>query len=102
MALSVRPAPPEPTIIVPEGSRSGVFAATPEGHVGAAATPEVKASATSSTTNAGNGTSGAKSAANSLTGITISGGGSKPTSGVVVAGPATGDLRRMMATNIPP
>jgi len=40
IALNIHPVEPKDAIKVPDGSRHGIFAATPEGHKGAAGTPD--------------------------------------------------------------
>ncbi|MBI2682165.1 MAG: TonB family protein [Acidobacteriales bacterium] len=125
LALNVRPAAPEPEIKVPDGSRSGVFEASPEGRKGAAGTPEVKAEGVSgagiaaagggagqNSPGAGAGGSGAGSsrlAASTPPGITVTGGPATQPSGAVVVGqarPQTGrrseTLRQTAALNRPP
>lgn len=107
IALSVRPAPPPPVIEVPSGSRSGIFAATPSGHAGAAGTPEIKPQPAGPAGNGAGSTAAMKDAA-AGTGIAVTGGGEKMAAGAVVAGPVAKraapatDLRRLMAANVPP
>jgi TonB family protein len=121
LALNVRPVDPGPALKVPQGSRSGVFAATPDGRPGAAGTPHVQASATPSdaTGVAGGGASpnspgqganasgsGTNRSASPLPpGISVTGGGPSSPGGAVVASapPKAADSpNRTFAFNRPP
>lgn len=85
MALSVHPTLPSEKIMVPEGSRSGIFAASPTGRPGAPGIPEVKAAADSPPAGGGgtNSAGAGKDAAGA--GVTISGGTLRAGSSAVVA-----------------
>lgn len=84
LALGIHPVPPRGPIIVPEGSRSGSFAAGPDGKPGASGSPEVKGGGTAS--DGGSGT-GAHSSS-PLSGITVERGPVAPSGNVVVAAKA--------------
>jgi TonB family protein len=83
VALNLRPSAPQPELKIPAGSRSGVFAATPEGRVGAAGTPEVKATARSE---AADSPVPGLAAGTPSSGISVTGGSAPKANGVVVAG----------------
>ncbi len=90
LALSVRPQPPAGEIKVPDGSRSGVFAAGPTGRAGAPGTPNISASGGTAETGTGNSDAkspgaGTGNESSPLAGISVIGGNSKPASGSVVA-----------------
>ena len=103
MALSLRPTAPQGEIKVPDGSRSGVFSATPAGRAGAAGTPEVIAATTNNGPpgTVGNGSAnspvngnardnagaGTGNTPGSPAGITITGGPLKPGTSAVVGNP---------------
>ena len=84
IALGLNPVNPNGPIAIPQGSRSGTFAATPEGKVGAPGTPDLAGGGNGpggtgrGTGGAGNGSGGSNPA-----GVSISGGG--PSTGVVGA-----------------
>lgn len=90
LALSVRPQPAAPEIKVPDGSRSGVFAASPTGRAGAPATPNIPASGGTSDTGTGNRDTkspgaGTGNGISPLAGVSITRGSAPPASGSVVA-----------------
>lgn len=90
LSLSVRPSPPAAEIKVPDGSRSGVFAAGPTGRAGAPGTPNIPASGGTSETGTGNSETkspgaGTGSGTSPVAGISVTGGPSSPASGTVVA-----------------
>lgn len=90
LALSLRPQPPSGEIKVPDGSRSGVFAASPGGRAGAPGTPNIPAAGGTSEMGTGTGDSkspgaGAGNGTSPLEGISVTGGSGKPASGAVVA-----------------
>ncbi|MEO6119404.1 MAG: TonB family protein, partial [Terriglobales bacterium] len=92
LALSARPQPPSAEIKVPDGSRSGVFAAGPTGRAGAPGTPNIPASGGSSDTGTGNRDArtpgaGTGEGTSPLAGISVTGGSSQPAAGAVVAAP---------------
>ena len=82
IALGLNPVNPNGPIAIPPGSRSGTFAATPEGREGAPGTPDLAGGGNGpggtgkGTGGAGNGSGGSNPA-----GVSISGGG--PSTGVV-------------------
>jgi TonB family protein len=80
LALSLRPQPAAPEIKVPDGSRSGVFAASPIGRTGAAGTPNLPASG--GTAEKGTGVADAKS----TSGSPGTGAGTSPLAGISVTG----------------
>jgi TonB family protein len=103
LALSVRPIAPAPVITVPEGSRSGIFEASPQGQRGAPGTPEVQAdgvpgdgiaaagggdAAHSPGAGAAGSGEGKSAVPSPMTGISVSGGSSSPAVGAVVAAPS--------------
>lgn len=107
LALGIHPASPNGPIPMPEGSRTGTFAAGPEGKSGARGTPDIKAApgSNSSANEAGTGASG-KNSGTPFSGITVAPGPSKPAAGVIVAGtpppaqPAQNTLAAMMRPKI--
>lgn len=88
IALGIHPVPVTGPITVPQGNRTGTFAAGPQGRPGAPATPDIKGGGTtngaggsgsnSNGTGPGHGTSGPN-------GIFVERGASSPAGGVVVA-----------------
>lgn len=95
LALSVRPSPPEAEIKVPDASRSGIFAATPDGKIGAPGTPDIAASNSDSDKPAATG-----APSNSATGISIAGPRTTPgTATAVVSGPAASSSPKPPSTS---
>jgi len=100
IALSLRPAAPTGPIKVPDGSRSGVFAAGPTGRPGAPGTPNVPASGGASElgTGAGEGTAKTPGAggigASPAAGISVTGGAQPATGSVVASAPPPQPPRR--------
>ncbi|HUS18837.1 MAG TPA: TonB family protein [Terriglobales bacterium] len=94
LSLSVRPTPPAGDIKVPDGSRSGVFAASPTGRAGAAGTPSLPASGGPAENGTGTNDSRAAAAggngngASSVPGISVTGGSTTAPTGPVVAAAA--------------
>lgn len=84
LALSVHPAEVNGPIEIPQGSRRGVFAATPEGQPGAPGTPDIPGGGSASNGHSGPGNSADGSP---LEGIHIAPGASTPSGGAVVASP---------------
>ena len=87
IALGLDPAAVNGPINVPNGSRQGQFAATPEGNANAPGTPEIKGGGTNGGGN-GHGTNGGGGSGTAVgpPGISVGPGPSKPTSGVVAQG----------------
>ncbi len=88
LALNVRPMAPPSDLNIPQGSRSGVFAATPEGRIGAAGVPQVEIGlAPSSDTggSSGDSSSATRGTSNVPAGISVSGGNPPRTAGAIVA-----------------
>jgi TonB family protein len=110
LALNVRPMAPPSDLKVPAGSRSGVFAATPEGRVGAAGVPQVEVGVAPSS-NAGSssgggsigfGESGETTRSTVPSGISVSGGNPPRPAGAIVAErslPSTTAERNTVAAN---
>jgi TonB family protein len=76
MVLNVRPVAPPAEINVPNGSRAGIFAATPNGKVGAPGTPDIQGAAADANAAGSNGkaaNSGRSDAGAATAGISISG-----------------------------
>lgn len=81
LVLNVNPVAPSGSMSVPQGNRSGEFAAGPTGHVGATAKPEIAAG--------GNSAGGSKDGLNSLPGnVYIAAPPKKVTGDVVVSAPS--------------
>ncbi len=87
ISLSASPAPPSPTIPVPQGNLAARVAISPEGKPGASGASPSPASGTGS----GSGNSGG-GAGNSSIGISITGGNPKPNANVSGLGGAPGKL----------
>jgi TonB family protein len=86
IALGIHPSAVTGPITVPSGNRRGVFAAGPEGKVGAPGTPEIKGGGTG-LGGSGSGSAGAGNGSGTVpAGISVSGGSTPPGAGVVVAG----------------
>lgn len=89
LALSLHPAIPNGPIAVPEGNRSGTFAADPNGRHGASGRPEAKGggkpNGAGGSGGATNGGTGSAHGSNPL-GITVGKGPSNPSGPVIVAG----------------
>jgi TonB family protein len=88
IALGVHPTMPTGPVTMPEGNRSGVFAATPEGKAGAPGTPDVACCGNGP---GGTGTGGA--------GGPGSGSGAGNPSGVYVGGPSNAGMVSVVAAN---
>lgn len=94
IALSINPAVVSGPITVPQGNRSGSFAAGPEGKPDAPGTPDIKGGGTTNNGPGGNGGVGSspggggpgKNGNAGLSGIYVESGPSTPTGNVVVAG----------------
>jgi TonB family protein len=87
IALGLDPAAVNGPISVPQGSRQGQFAATPEGHPDAAGTPDIKGDGSNGLGGSGRGANGGGSgSAAGPPGISVGPGPSPPTSGVVAQG----------------
>ena len=85
IALGLNPVNPNGPIAIPQGSRSGTFAATPEGKAGAPGTPDLAGGGNGpGGTGRGAGGAGNGSGGSNPAGVSISGGG--PSTGVVGAG----------------
>ena len=82
LAIQLHPTLPNGPIAIPKGSRSGTFAATPEGKAGAPGTPDIPAN---KNTGSGNGSRGNPN--DPLAGISISSPNEKPRGSAVVADP---------------
>ncbi len=94
IALGLDPAAVNGPISVPNGSRQGQFAATPEGNPNAPGTPEIKGGGTNGGGN-GRGTNGGGGSGTALgpPGISVGPAPSQPTSGVVAQGDPLDALR---------
>lgn len=88
IALGIHPTMPTGPVTMPEGSRSGQFAATPEGHPGAPGTPDVACCGNGP---GGTGTGGAGGPGN--------GSGAGNPSGVYVGGPSNAGMVAVIARN---
>jgi TonB family protein len=88
IALGIHPTMPTGPVTMPEGSRSGQFAATPEGQPGAPGTPDVACCGNGP---GGTGTGGAGGPGN--------GSGAGNPSGVYVGGPSNAGMVAMIAKN---
>ena len=98
MVLNVRPVAPPAEIQIPNGSRAGVFAATPNGKPGAAGTPDIKAEpahASAAGTNGRAGNSGNGNAAAAPAGISVSGAPMNSHAAAVVAAPTPPKLENV-------
>ena len=102
VALSVRPSPPSGPIEIPGGSRSGIFAATPEGVPGAPGTPDIAGGGTG-TGGTGTGTSGAGgghgNGGGAPTGIYVGGSPATAGTGAVVASTPTAGPERAITSD---
>lgn len=90
MVLNVRPVAPPEEIQIPNGSRAGVFAATPNGKAGAPGTPDIQgehADTNAAGTNGRTGNSGNGNAAAAPAGISVSGAPMDSKAAAVVASP---------------
>ncbi len=87
IALGLDPAAVNGPINMPNGSRQGQFAATPEGNPNAPGTPDIKSGGTNGPGGSGRGMNGGGSGTGSgPPGISVGPGQSQPASGVVVQG----------------
>ncbi|HYX52310.1 MAG TPA: hypothetical protein VE783_02595, partial [Candidatus Limnocylindrales bacterium] len=93
LALNARPAPPAPTLKVPEGNRQGEFAAGPTGTPGASARPETVAGETPSDPGHSAGTTSA--------GVFVGAPPAKITADTVVAGPPTPPIAHPSIPDVP-
>lgn len=108
LALSVTPQPPAGEIKVPDGSRRGVFEASPSGRAGAPGTPNIPASSGASAAGAGHGDgkspgggSGTGNGLSPMAGISVTGGSGKPATGAVVATVPPRELPKTLASAQP-
>ncbi|MBZ5628960.1 MAG: TonB family protein [Acidobacteriia bacterium] len=85
IALGLDPATVNGPIDVPNGSRYGRFAATPEGNPNAPGTPDIKGGGTNSGTGHGSNGGGGNGGGSGPPGISVGPGASKPVAGGVVA-----------------
>jgi TonB family protein len=92
MVLNVRPVAPPAEIKIPNGSRAGVFAATPSGKIGAPGTPDIQAAPADENAVGTNGAaanaSGNGKVAAMPAGVSVSGVPLNARAGAVVAAPA--------------
>lgn len=91
MVLNLRPSPPTPEIKVPNGSRAGIFEASPKGTVGAPGTPETNGPSYSKNEAGANGRSGDSGNASALAippGISVAGMPLNGRAAVIVAAPS--------------
>jgi TonB family protein len=95
IALGLDPAAVNGPINVPNGSRQGQFAATPEGNPNAPGTPEIKGGGTNGGGGNGHGSNGGggSGSGSGPPGISVGPGPSKPPSGVVAQGDPLDALR---------
>ncbi len=90
IALGINPVAVNGPIVVPRGSRSGEFAAGPEGKPSAPGTPDIHGGGTNGNGGTGTGTNGAGNGGNAgPPGITVSPGPADVPAGAVVAGNPT-------------
>jgi TonB family protein len=104
MVLNVRPVAPPEELKIPNGSRAGIFAATPTGKVGAPGTPDIQgppadgnaAGSSGHANGSGNGDASAVPAGISVSGLPLSSHGA-----AIVAGPTVLPPKPAEVTSLP-